>query len=131
MQGILQQMFEAVELSEPGPEIVFSTPNLAGFFNVKTLSVRYDYPDPNLTVYRAEVEMLVEFRTFEHELVWSTSVRGEGAGYSDNNSKLSEFSQNSAAALEDAFQKAVDEIEAEIYKSPRLREYFRSRLAGA
>ena len=131
IQGVLQGMFESVELCEPGAQITFKTPNLAGFFSVKTLSVRYDYPDPNLTVYRAEVEMFVEFRTFDHQLVWSTEVQGEGTGYNDSNSRLSEFSRGASSALEDAFLKVVDQIEDEIYKSPTLREYFRRKLSGS
>ena len=131
IQAMLMSMFERVELSEPNAQITFKTPDLAGFFSVRTLTVRYDYPDPNLSVYRAEVEMSVEFRTFEHQPVWSTVVLGEGVGYDDPNFRLSEFSRGASSALEDAYQKAVDDIEDEVYKSQSLKEDFRGRLLGS
>ena len=130
MQEVLQKMFSSVEVIEPGAKITFKTPDLAGFFFMKILSIRYDYPDPNLTVYRAEVEMLAEFKTFDQELVWSRVVRGEGSGYDDPNFRLNNFSKGSSAAIEDAFLRTVDDMEDEIYKSPTLREYFRRRLPG-
>lgn len=130
IQGILQQMFEKVDLTEAGAEISFKSPDLVGYFWVKTDSVRYDYPDPNLTLYRAEVELLIEFRTMDHELVWSNAVRGEGVGYANSSYRQSSFSQGASAAIEDAFQRAVDQIEDDIFKSPSLREHFRKQLAG-
>ena len=130
MQEVLQKMFSTVELVEPGAKITFKTQDIAGVFFVKTLSIRYDYPNPNLTVYRAEVEILAEFKTLEQETVWSKAVQGEGSGYDDPNFRLNDFSKGSSAAVEDAFLKAIDEMEDEIYKSPTLRDYFRRRLAG-
>lgn len=121
------EMFGKVDLGEPGANVKFKVPDLAGYFFVKVMSVRYDYPDPNLTVYRAEVEMLVEFKNFDQERIWSMAVRGEGAGYSDANAHISDFSRGASAALEDAYDKAIDELSDAVYKAPRLREYFRSR----
>lgn len=131
MFEVFHEMFSRVELVEPGAQVKFKTPDLAGFFYVKVLSIRYDYPDPNLTVYRAEVEMLVEFKTFEHDPIWSSVVRGEGVGYSDSNAHISDFSRGASAALEDAYDKAVDDLSDAVYKAPRLRNYFSSHLANS
>lgn len=129
MFEVFHEMFGRVELIEPGAQVKVRTADHAGFFYLKVLSVRYDYPDPNLTVYRAEVEMRIEFKTFEHDPIWSTVVRGEGVGYSDTNAHISDFSRSSSAALEDAYARAIDDISDAVYKSPRLRDYFRSRLS--
>lgn len=127
-QNALKQIFEEVELCESGPKITFRNKDLAGYFRIKIVSVRYDYPTANLNNYRAEVELLVEFKTLQHNLIWSQYFRGDGFGISDANARLTDFGRGTSYALEDAFEKAVDEMEDEVYKSTTIRAYFRQNL---
>lgn len=129
-QTALQEIFDGVEMAEPGSKIQFKTPDLAGYFEVKTLDIRYDYPDPSRKVYRADVSLLVEFNTLQHRLIWSHVFKGEGTGFSDVNTGLTDFGKGVSAALEDAFQRAIDDMEDEVARSPALREYLRSMGGG-
>jgi hypothetical protein len=123
-----QEIFEEVELSEEGGQVKFKSTDLVGYFDIKILSIRYDYPDPDLYNYRAEVELLAEFRTLQHEKIWNELFRGEGVGFSNVNLRLTRFGRESASALEDAYQNGVSDLEDEVFKSEVLREYFRNYL---
>lgn len=131
-QEALQELFDQVEMSESAkearPKITFKTPDLAGYFEISILNIRYDYPDANLSSYRAEVQLLIEFKTLQHREVWSEAVEGHGLGFSKKDLRLTDFGQGSAAALEEAFQEAVDEMEESIVKSQPLRDYLRRSL---
>ena len=125
-QSALQEIFSKVELSEEGPKIQFKTPDLAGYFEIKIASARYDWPDPNATKYRAEIQLLVEFKTFEDRVIWNDLFTGEGVGFSDPNIRLTRFGRDAATALEDAFQGAIYGMQDAVLKSPDLKAYFSS-----
>jgi len=127
-QSALQEIFEGVEISEPGPTIAFKTPGAVGYFDLRIVSVRYDYPEPDLTNYRAEVQLLVEFKTLQHQVIWSQYFRGQGQSLSDTDARLSDFGRGTAYALEDAFQRVVDDMQDEVLKAPEIREYLREQL---
>lgn len=130
-QTALAEIFELVEVSEPtsegaaGPRMAFKNPDLIGYFEVKITNVRYDYPEAGRPHYRAEVKSLVEFKTMQDETVWSATFLGEGTGFSNTNIRLTDFGRGTSSALEDAFQKVVDEIADGAIQSPLLKEYFR------
>ena len=123
-QTMLQEMFSAVEISEEGPKIVFKTSDLAGYFDVKIESIRYDYPDPNLSNYRADVQLFVEFKTLDDQVIWNGIFDGHGLGFSNTNYRQSDFGRGASAALEEAFQDAVKEMGDSIAKSRTLQGYF-------
>lgn len=129
-QTALQEIFEVAEMAESGPSIQFKTPDLAGYFEIKTLNIRYDYPETDRTVYRADVSLSVEFKTMQHQPIWSQVFYGEGSGFSDANTGLTDFGKGVSSALEDAFQRAIDDMEDEVVKSPVLREYLRLTGGG-
>lgn len=124
-QTALQEIFSVTEMAEPGPPIQFKSPDLAGYFEIKTLNIRYDYPETNRTIYRADVSLSVEFKTMQHQTIWSRVFYGEGSGFSDANTGLTDFGKGVSSALEDAFQRAIDDMGDEVVKSPVLREYLR------
>lgn len=127
-QTALQEIFSVVELAQPedpDAKVVFRAPDLAGYFEIKVSNIRYDYPEADRPVYRAEVRLFVEFKTLQHEPIWSQMFEGSGTGFSDTNIRLTEFGRGAASALEDAFQKAVDEMADVIVHSASLREYLR------
>jgi len=124
-QTALQEVFEGVELAEPGPKIAFKTPGLVGYFEIKVSNVRYDYPETGRPIYRAEVSLLVEFKSMQNQLIWSRIFTGEGTGFSDSNRSLTDFGKGASSALDDAFERAIDDMEDEVIQSASLREYFR------
>ena len=128
-QEALQEIFDQVEIGESvkgeGSKVLFKTPNLAGYFEISILNIRYDYPEANLSSYRGEVQLLVEFKTLEQQRVWSEVFEGHGLGFSNTNLRLTDFGQGAAAALEDAFQDAIDGMEDAVLKSDTLRNYLR------
>ena len=126
-ESAFKEIFQSVELKPAGPKIEFKSPDLAGYFEIKVSDARYDYPDPNATTYRADIELQVEFKTLDHELVWSGIYRGDGVGFSNPNRNLTRFGKEAGSALEDAFQNAVYQMQDGVLQSPRLRQYFRSR----
>lgn len=130
-ESAFKGIFQNVELQPAGPnnKIEFKSPDLAGYFEIKVTSARYDYPDPNVSTYRADIELLVEFKTLQHELVWSGAYRGDGVGFSNPDRNLTRFGKEAGSALEDAFQNAVYQMQDGVLNSPRLRQYFRSRSA--
>lgn len=125
IQTVLQEVFKEVRMREPGPELRFKGSPLAGYFEVKIRRVRYDYPDADRPRYRAEAELVTEFKTMNHERVWSGSFLGEGAGFEDSNIRLNRFGRDTSRALEDAFQDALYQIQDEVLKAPVLAAYFR------
>lgn len=127
-QNALSQLFKNVELKERS-DADFKSKNLAGYFEVKILKMRYDWPDPRATRFRADVELLVTFRTMKDRVVWSESYVGEGVGFSDPNIRLTRFGREASTALEDAFQDAVDSMQDGVLKSEDLRVYLRERWA--
>lgn len=124
-QSFLQEIFGEVRMKEPGDKVIFKGSPLAGYFEIRIQNARYDYPDPDLARYRAWAELLVEFKTMEHEVVWSKVFEGQGTGFSDANIRLHRFGREASRALEDAFQDALYQIQDEIVKTPLLRAYFR------
>ena len=124
-QTILQEVFKEARMREPGPELRFKGSPLAGYFEVRIRRVRYDYPDTDRPRYRAEAELVAEFKTMNHERVWSGSFLGEGAGFEDSNIRLNRFGRDTSRALEDAFQDALYQIQEEVLKAPVLAAYFR------
>jgi len=133
VQEALLELFDQVEIGElgkgPDPKIVFKTPDLAGYFEVSILNVRYDYPEADLSSYRAEVQFAAEFKTPHHdERVWREVFEGTGLGFSSTNLRLTDFGRGSAAALEEAFQNAVDHLEDGVEKSQGLRNYLRGTV---
>lgn len=134
-QEALQEVFDQVEMAEVGkeaePKIAFRTPDLAGYFEIRISKIRYDYPEADLSSYRAEVQLSVEFKTLAHEKVWNDVFEGHGLGFSSADLRLTDFGRGSAAALEEAFQEAVDEVEDGVVKAPGLREYLRTRQASS
>lgn len=131
-QTALQEVFDLVEVTQPeGPDakIVFETPDLAGYFEIKVSNVRYDYPEADRPIYRAEARLLVEFKTLQGQAIWSQMFEGAGTGFSDTNIRLTDFGRGAASALEEAFQRAVDEMEDAVLKSPALREYLRLKAS--
>lgn len=128
-QGILQEVFEEVRMKEPGEEMAFSGGPLAGYFEIKIERVRYDYPDTDRPRYRAEVQLLAEFKTMGHEPIWSHVFWGEGSGFEDANIRLNRFARDASAALDAAFSDGLYQIQEGILESPTLRNYFRSRGA--
>jgi len=128
-QAALQSIFSSVEISEPGQKIVFKTPELAGYFDIRVSNIRYDYPEAGRPVYRAEVRLNVEFKTISHQLIWSRVLEGVGTSYSDANFSITDFGKGASSALEAAFQDAVDGLEDAVLESAGLREYLRL-LAG-
>lgn len=133
-QEALQEVFDQVEIGESEekgqPKVTFKTPDLAGYFEISILNIRYDYPDANLSNYRAEVQLQVEFKTLQHQRVWSEVLEGQGVGFSNTNLRLTDFGQGAAAALEDAFHDAIDEMEDVVVKAQGLRNYLRSLQAS-
>ena len=123
-QTAFQEIFSDVTIKEPGPQIQFKTPDLAGYFEIKIVNLRYDYPDPGASNYRAEVSLMVEFKTSEEETIWKSLFQGEGIGFSDPNQRLSEFGRGAASALEEAFQNAVYDMQDAVLKAPVLQQYF-------
>lgn len=128
-QGALQEIFSEVEVKEPGPKIQFKNPDLAGYFEIKITSARYDFPDPDLPNYRSDIELLVEFKTLQGEVMWRGGFKGEGIGFSNPSVRLTRFGREAASALEEAFQDAVSKMQEAVLTSPSLRDYFRWRLA--
>jgi len=128
-QSALQEIFSEVELNEEGPKILFKQTDLVGYFEIKIANARYDWPDPNATKYRAEVQLFVEFKTFGEQVIWNGIFNGEGIGFSDPNIRLTRFGRDAATALEDAFQDAVYQMQDAVLASAELREYFGSLLA--
>lgn len=127
-QTALQGIFASVEMAEQteGETVSFKTPDLVGYFSVRVQNIRYDYPEDSRPVYRAEVRLVVEFKTLRHQVIWSKMFQGEGTAYSDTNISLTDFGRGAASALEDAFRSAVNEMEDAVAQSPNLREYLRS-----
>lgn len=126
-QTAFQEIFKEVEMKEEGPRIVFKSEDLTGYFEIKILSARYDWPDPQATNFRADVQLQVEFKTLDDEMIWSGIYRGDGVGFSDPNIRLTRFGREGATALEDAFQNAIYEVQDAVLESQTLREYFRWR----
>ncbi len=126
-EGVLKEIFTGVEQKEPGPQVVFKSQDLVGYFEIKTVNLRYDFPDTGAYNYRADVELLVEFKTLEHEPVWRAIFQGEGVGFSNRDVNLSPFGREAATAVEDAFHNAIDSMQEALLKSPSLRQYFRIR----
>ena len=124
-ESAFKQIFSNVELKQPGAKIEFKTPDMPGYFEIKIASARYDYPDPGLAQYQAEITLLVEFKTSGDEVVWKGIFEGSGVGYSDPNVRLTQFGREAASALEDAFQNAVYKMQDAVVNSQSLREYFR------
>lgn len=127
-QEALKEIFSDVEMKEPGPKIAFKSEDLAGYFEIKVSSARYDHGDTRATRFEAEVQILAEFKTMKDEIIWQGIFSGEGIGFSDKNIRLTRFGREAATALEDAFQNAVFEMQDAILESPTLRNYFRWRL---
>lgn len=125
-RSALQEIFSEVELSEEGPKIQFKRTDLVGYFEIKIASARYDWPDPNATKYRAEIQLFVEFKTSDERVVWNGIFSGEGIGFSDPNIRLTRFGRDAATALEDAFQDAVYQMQDAVLASTELREHFSS-----
>lgn len=130
IQEALQEVFAQVEIGESDkaaqPKIVFKEPDLVGYFEVSILNVRYDYPDADLSSYRAEVQLSVEFKTLENQEVWREVFEGTGLGFSSSNVRLTSFGRGSAAALEEAFEDAIDRMEDTVLKAQGLRDYLRN-----
>ncbi|MBI4115404.1 MAG: hypothetical protein HY447_02390 [Candidatus Omnitrophica bacterium] len=126
-QNALQEIFGLVETKDPGPDVRFRSSDLAGYFEVRIDGARYDFPEANVSNLRAEVQLLVEFKTLQNELVWQQLFEGQGTGYADANQKLTEFGRGSSQALEDAFQDAIDQMQDGILASERLKLHFRDR----
>ncbi len=127
VQTALHGIFENVELAEPGPKAAFKTPGLAGYFDIKISNVRYDYPEANRPVYRAEARLQVEFKTPQNEIIWTRMFEGTGTSYSDASVSITDFGKGASSAVESAFQNAVDEMGDGVLQSEGLREYFRMR----
>lgn len=127
IQTSLQGVFALVDMAEPGPKIEFKVPDLVGYFEIKVTNVRYDYPETGRPVYRAETSLLVEFKTMQNQVIWSRIFQGEGTGFSDSNISLTDFGKGASSALEDAFQRAIDDMEDAVVQSPSLKEYLRLR----
>lgn len=125
VEGVLKEIFAEVEHKEPGPKVVFKSQDLVGYFEVKTANLRYDFPDPGAYNYRANVELLAEFKTLDHQPVWGALLEGEGVGFSNRDLQLSPFGREAATAVEEAFQNAVYELRNAVLKAPPLRQYFR------
>jgi hypothetical protein len=123
-QTALQEIFSMVEVSEEGAGVRFKNVDLVGYFEIKIVSARYDWPDPNATKYRAEIQLMVEFKTNDDRVIWNDIFTGEGVGFSDPNIRLTRFGREASTALEDAFQNAVYDMQDSILASPSLREYF-------
>ena len=127
-ESAFREIFSDVEVKEPGPKIQFKAEDLAGYFEIKIASARYDYPDAAATKFRADVELLVEFKTMGGEVIWNGIFQGEGIGFSDSNIRLTRFGRESATALEDAFQNAIYDMQDAVLESMTLRNYFRWRF---
>lgn len=128
-QSALQEIFKGVEPSAEGAEIQFKQTDLVGYFEIKISSARYDWPDPNATKYRAEIQLLVEFKTFEDQVIWNGIFTGTGVGFSDTNIRLTRFGRDAATALEDAFQNAIYQMQDAILGSVPLRSYLSETMS--
>lgn len=127
-QGSLKELFTEVEMRTPGPRLEFKSTDLAGYFEIKVTSVRYDYPDPDVANYRGEVELYVEFKTMQNDVVWKGIFKGDGISFSNADRNLTRFGREAGSALEDAFQDAVDRMQDGVLSSQQLRTYLRDRL---
>ena len=124
-QSALQELYKDVEMNEEGPQIHFKSQDLAGYFEIKIASVRYDWPDPRATKFRADVQLVAEFKTERGEVVWNGIFRGTGIGFTDTDIRLTRFGREATTALEDAFQNVVYELQEGVLHSKTLRDYFR------
>lgn len=129
-ENVLRQLFGKVEVAEEGPKIEFKAPDLAGYFEIKILSARYDFPDTDAARFLADVQLQVEFKTLNDDVIWSEIFRGEGRGFTNADERLTKFGRGASAALEAAFDDVVYEMQDGILASPPLREYFRSNLGS-
>lgn len=119
------EIFQQVETKKPGPKIELGAPEEVGYFEIKIVDSRFDFPDPGADNYRAEIQILTEFKTPREEVVWKGIFTGKGIGYSDPNVRMNEFGAGAANAVEDAFQNAIYEMQDGILESATLRDYFR------
>lgn len=125
-QNVLQQIFREVELNEEdSQEIKFKSQDLAGYFEIKVLKLRYDWPDPGATKFRADVELMADFRKPNGRLVWRETFNGEGIGFTDTNIRLTRFGREATTALEDAFQEVVYAMQDGVKKSQEILMYLR------
>lgn len=125
-ESAFKELFSDVELTPRGAKIIhFQQPDLAGYFEIKVMSMRYDYPDSGASTYRGEAALYVEFKTFQEDVIWRDVFQGEGVGFTDPDVRLTRFGREAASALEEAFQNAVYEMQDAILESQTLRDYFR------
>lgn len=129
-QELLLEVFEQVEIKPTGSKVEFKNPDLAGYFEIKINRVRYDYPDPDVSQYRADVELSVEFKNPQHETIWRGIFNGEGVSFSSTDRNLTRFGREAGAALEDAFKEATSKMQKGVLSSQSLKEYFRWRAAS-
>lgn len=125
-ESAFKELFSNVELTQPGAKVIhFQQPDLAGYFEIKVASMRYDYPDSGASTYRGEAALYVEFKTFRDDVIWRDLFQGEGVGFTDPDVRLTRFGREAASALEEAFQNAVYKMQDAILESQTLRDYFR------
>lgn len=126
-QESLREIFGdvVVEKMGKGGEVHFAGKELPGYFEIKVVNLRYDYPDERAPDYRADTEIQAEFKTFAGELIWGGIFRGSGRGFPDPNIRLTEFGRSSAAAVEESYENALYEMQDSIRASAPLKAYFR------
>jgi hypothetical protein len=125
-ENALKEIFGYVEVSEPGAQAAkFKTQDLAGYFEIRIVNMRYDQPDDTATHFRADTELLVEFVVPLEGVIWRGLFAGEGVGFNDPNIRLTRFGREGAAALEEAFQNAIYKMQDAVIESAVLRDYFR------